>query len=255
LGKQEQKATVKIIGHRGAKQEAPENTLLSFNHLKSLGIQSVEFDLRLSADNEIVIIHDDTLERTTNSEGLVRDKTAAELKALDASSYFSDDASKALSKRWAVDGVPTLKEVLKVFDKLEHAQLEVKPSEKADHEQICQKILECVNELGVQDKCVITSSDYDFLESCKIYAPNMKRGFVYLDIKYQPIETALALSCDLLAIYWKFCSQELIDQAHNKGLKISAWTVNEQEAFTNLKNWGIDSIITDYPSELMHLVD
>ena len=250
-----------LIGHRGAKNEAPENTLESFSHLNNLGIQSVEFDLRLSADNELVIIHDDTLERTTNAEGFVKDKTAAELKQLDACSHFytntleSTDTNEISNKTSTNGGIPTLKEVLSTFNKLEHAQLEVKPPEKADHKTICEKILACVNELGIQDRCVITSSDCDFLESCKRYAPTMKRGFIYLDIELKPIDTALTLDCELLAIYWEFCSEALIKEAHSKGLEVSAWTVNKEKAFTNLKKWGVDSVITDCPSELMHLVD
>ncbi len=231
---------MRLIGHRGARNEAPENTLTGFRHIHALGIQSVEFDLQLSADNQIVVIHDDTLDRTTNAQGPVSALNAIDLKALDASSHFSQELPK--------DGVPLLEEVLACFDKLEHAQLEVKPPKAGDHGTFCRKIKECVDELNIKDQCVITSSDVEFLETCKNQAKDMRRGYIYYDLDRKPIETALELECRLLVIYWKFCTEELINEAHSKGLEVSAWTVNEAKAFDQLNNWGIDSIITDCPS-------
>jgi len=224
-----------LIGHRGAKNEAPENTLEGFIHLKNLGIQSVEFDLRLSADNDLVIIHDKTLDRTTSAKGLVRDKSTVELKKLN---------------------VPSLKEVLGVFDDLVHAQLEVKPPRSEDHALICQKIEQTVKELNIEEQCFITSFDYHFLESCQKNIPEIQRGFICEKTgaaKIDPVDAAIKLNCKLLAMDWKICDEALIKRAHQMQLKVSAWTVDDEKAFKQLKDWGIDSIITNCPSQFIEL--
>lgn len=226
-----------LIGHRGAKNEAPENTLAGFIHLKNLGIQNVEFDIRVSADQQLVIIHDETLDRTTHAKGLVRNKSAAELKLLN---------------------VPNLKETLQVFDKLQHAQLEVKPPHTEDHQLICEGIDKVVHELGLQDKCVITSFDYTFLQSCLKFVPHLSRGFLCEESgaeKFDPIKVALQLECCLLALEWTLCNEEFIQRAHQASLAISAWTVDDVQKFKQLMNWGIDSIITNYPSQFLDLVN
>lgn len=235
-----------LIGHRGAREEAPENTLYGFEHLRKLGIHNVEFDLHLSADRELVIIHDETLERTTNGVGNVADFSAKQLKKLNACQHFN--------KNLPAEGVPTLDDVFALWPKLQHAQLEVKPPLPEDHRMICQKIKESCEKYQLQDKCVVTSSDHAFLETCKIELKGYKRGLVYNDVETKPIESALKLGCAFLCIYWKFCYLELIQEAHAEGLHVSAWTVNQAITFKKLQNWGIDSIITDCPTEMSALI-
>jgi glycerophosphoryl diester phosphodiesterase len=221
-----------LMGHRGARHEAPENTLEGFVHLKNLDIQSLEFDLRLSKDQQLVIIHDDTIDRTTSGTGLVSDLSAAELKQ---------------------HQVPTLKEVLEIYDELEHAQLEVKEPKPVDHKIICEEIENTLNALNIVEQCVITSFDLSFLESAKKYVPHIKRGHLHHKPE-NPLEKTKELDCCLLAIYWEVCTKELIEEAHSKGIEVSAWTVNKEDAFLKLQSWGIDSIITDIPTAMLPLV-
>ncbi len=237
---------MQLIGHRGARGEAPENTLSSFRHLHALGIQRVEFDLRLSKDKQIVIIHDDTLERTTNGTGLVSDFYEQELKQLDACAKF--DASLAS------EGVPTLTEVLAVFDHLQHAQLEVKPLDARDHETMCKLISETLKQFKLEHVCVITSSDIAFLESCKKFCPHLKRGYIYFEPEYNAFEVCEQHACSLLALYWKFCSKEVVEKVHAREMEISVWTVNETTDFKSLVNMGVDSIITDFPAKMLPLI-
>lgn len=236
-----------LIGHRGAREEAPENTLYGFEHLRKLNIHRVEFDVRLNKDKELVVIHDESLDRTTDTQGLIKDFTTQELKAVNACAQFSQSV--------AAEGVPSLREVLQQWPDLLHAQIEVKPPEIEDHQIICEQIQSLLFELGLQKQCMITSSDIAFLESCKTFASDITRGYIYYDLEKKPIETCLETEAGLLAIHWKLCYQELIEQAHEAGLEVSAWTVNKEKAFLRLKSWGIDSIISDYPSTLAHLVD
>ncbi len=230
-----------LVGHRGARNEAPENTLEGFEHIKKLGMHSMEFDLRLSKDHKIVIIHDETLDRTTNKKGKVYDFTAEELKAF---------------------AVPELKEVLGLFDHIEHAQLEVKSPKKEHHEIICKGIAACLKELNCEKNCVITSFDTDFLKSTENFVPHLRHGLIYQKGRVPRalseksanslIDLAKELNAGLLAINYRNCTQFLIGLAKKNNIETSTWTVNEEANFLRLKEWGIDSIITDCPSRFLN---
>ena len=236
---------MKLIGHRGAREEAPENTLFGFSYLRQLGIDCVEFDVRMNKDKELVVIHDESLERTTHTEGLVKNFSTTELKQINACIQFPE---------LEAEGVPTLRETLSAWPTLQHAQIEVKPPEQEDHLAICQQIDALLSEFALQDVCVVTSSDVPFLKSCQQYIPHVSRGYIFYDIEQHPIETCTDTGCSLLAIHWKLCFEDLIQQAHELGIEVSAWTVNKEKAFLKLKAWGIDSI-TDCPSLLLPLLD
>lgn len=232
-----------IIGHRGARAEAPENTLYGFEHLRRLGINQVEFDIRLSADDQLMIIHDDTLERTTNGEGQVIDHAAQDLQKLNCVAHFDSNINS--------EGIATLETLLSAWPALSHAQLEVKPPLAQHHEILCKGIEDVCSRLNLQSKCVITSSDHDFLLSCARLLPKFNTGLVFYDKDLDPIECCLKLNCQYLCIYWKMCSEEIIREAHKKGLIVSAWTVNEKKDAERLERWGINSIITDKPSTMI----
>lgn len=233
-----------LIGHRGARKEAPENTIMGFEHLRDLGINSAEFDLHLSKDKKIVIIHDETLDRTTKGKGKVCNYTAEELKAFD---------------------VPELKEVLSVFKHIDHVQLEVKSPKKKNYKIICELIASTLKELKLEKSCVITSFDIDFLKSAEKHASHLRRGLIYQKgripraLSENSVKTLLEitkkLNVQLLAINHKNCTRFLIEQAKANNLEISSWTVNTKADFLRLKKWGIDSIITDRPSKLKQLLD
>jgi len=129
---------MRIIGHRGARREAPENTLAGFRHLRALGIDHVELDVRLSRDNQLVVLHDTTVNRTTNGKGAVREMTAAELGALNAAANFSgwNDSTP----------VPLLRDVLAEWNDLESIQLEVKTTAIADLRIIAAALVQLIND-------------------------------------------------------------------------------------------------------------
>ena len=115
---------MRIIGHRGARREAPENTLAGFRHLRSLGIDHVELDVRLSADHQLVVLHDTTVNRTTNGKGAAREMTATALGALNAAASFPG---------WQeATPIPLLRDVLTEWPELESIQLEVKTTHVPD---------------------------------------------------------------------------------------------------------------------------
>ena len=120
---------MRLIGHRGARGEAPENTLSGFRHLRALGVRAVEFDIHLSADGELMVIHDAELSRTTSGHGLVREHSAAELAALNA---CHQPAHKGFAPWPKSEGVPTLAQVLTELSDFSHIELELKVQHEDD---------------------------------------------------------------------------------------------------------------------------
>lgn len=236
----------RLIGHRGARGEAPENTLAGFRHLINLGIRAVEFDIRVSADGELVVIHDDRLERTTNGVGLVREHTQAELSQL--------DACQLQWPYWPVaEGVPSLAEVLALLIDFEHLELEVKPCNEADQAIIVQKLPALWQHFGLSGRARTTSFDPRYLSAIAEHAPSIDRGFLFeQDFAGNPIAIATALGCSSLGPHQARCEPELITQAHEAGLYVSTWTVNDAERAIALAEMGVDGIISDVPTQALN---
>ncbi|HEX5360324.1 MAG TPA: glycerophosphodiester phosphodiesterase [Fluviicoccus sp.] len=236
-----------ILGHRGARGEAPENTLSGFQHLLGLGIQAVEFDIQVSADQQLVIIHDRNVDRTTSASGPVSSFTAHQLSALDACHhrrYFDADNHRYW---WPhSDGIPRLQDVLNLFPTSHHLQLEVKAATEADSKAVIRLLPAICREFKA--RAVTTSFNLDYLEGIRAAAPEIPRGVLFeQDCTGGMVETALALGCVSIGPHFSLCSRELVAQAHAAGLTVSTWTVNEPDDMRVLRDMGVDSIITDFP--------
>lgn len=233
---------MRLIGHRGARGEAPENTLSGFRHLKALGVLAVELDIQVSKDNELVVIHDPFLERSTLSHGRVEEKTVAELAAVDACHKAFPDWPKT-------EGVPTLYQVMEILKDFEHIQFEV----KAQSEAHCQRVAEAYpllwREFSFGDQAFTTSFNPRYLELVRESAPDIPRGFLFEEaFDGDPIAMALSLGCRSIGPHQARCTPDLVSAAHEAGLLVSTWTVNTTARMSELADMGVDSIITDHPS-------
>lgn len=229
-----------VYGHRGAKGEAPENTLASFQHAYRHGIRHFELDLLLSKDGVPVIIHDLTLERTTGRDAKVADLTAAELAQLDA---------RRNTTPWPRPvGVPSLMDFLAAFPDLEHVQLEVKTDSRHRLNILCNRVTELVQRHKLVNRVAITSSDAWFLQETKRRDRTIRTGLV-ADRRFpNPVKLALRLKCDYLCLNWRICTTAMVEAAHQRDLHVSTWTVNRIHDMVELEKRGVDSIITDYPT-------
>lgn len=229
-----------VYGHRGAKGEAPENTMASFRHAYLHGIRHFELDLLLSKDGVPVIIHDLTLDRTTGREGKVADLTAAELAQLDA---------RRNTVPWPrPQGVPSLLDFLEAFPDLEHVQLEVKTDSRHRLNILCNRVTELVQRNKLVNRVAITSSDTWFLQETKRRDCTIRTGLV-ADRRFpNPVKQALKLKCDYLCLNWRICTTAMVEAAHQRDLHVSTWTVNRIHDMLELEKRGVDSIITDYPT-------
>lgn len=239
---------MQIYGHRGAKGEAPENTLAGFEHLRKLGIHRVELDIVLDRNHEAIVIHDDTLDRTTNKQGFVKDFDAISLAQLDA-------RGRDWQARWpSATGVPTLEAVLQEWPQLESMQIEVKKMPLNLRAATAQRVIELCGKFQLGERGIITSQYVPFLAYLKSIDCKQARGLVADSLSNDVIKEAVELGCAYLCLKWTLCNENLVKEAHAAGLTVSLWTVNETSHFDKFLNWGVDSLITDYPSRFIALM-
>lgn len=244
-----------IIGHRGARNEAPENTLVGFRHLRSLGIHHVELDVRLSADNELIVLHDTTLDRTTECTGLANTYSAEQLAHINATTRFVPTSEVPILHLSSDDsfGVPTLSRVLEEWPELRSIQLEVKTTDITSLRSIATQLGRLIHARRLQQQATVTSMDVRLLRDMQHRFPWVQRGYVAERFVRSPVATARRLGCRLLVINWRRVKPRLIAEAHSAGLHVSVWTVNDLPTAERLMEWGVDSLITDVPQRMRHL--
>lgn len=230
---------MKIIGHRGARGEAPENTLASFTHAYNHGIRHFELDVRLSQDGKLVVIHDKTTDRTTGVAGTVAELSAAELTAMDAAQHIPPWPEPAL--------VPLLQDVLKVCLDFRSIQFEVKPDSKTRLNTLCNRIVELIQQNDLYRRVTVTSSSTWVLQQIKRLNSSVRTGYVAENRFPNPLQTALKFKCSLLALNYKLADDIIIKNCKDADIEISCWTVNTMPEILVLQQLGIKSVITDYP--------
>ncbi|AFM34028.1 MULTISPECIES: glycerophosphodiester phosphodiesterase [Stutzerimonas stutzeri subgroup] len=227
-----------IYGHRGAKGEAPENTLVSFEQCLQHGVRRCELDLHLSRDGELMVIHDPTLKRTTGRRGKVVQHDADELVNYDA---------REGGPGWKTPcPIPRLSELFEKCD-FEHWQLEVKSASRVRAARTVMAIKELAEQHRLLDRITVTSSSREVLRALNRLAPEISRGLVAEYNWLDPLKVARQYGCSLLALKWTLCTPERLEKARKQGLHVSVWTVNEPALMRRLTDFGVDSLITDYP--------
>ncbi|MNZ36019.1 Glycerophosphoryl diester phosphodiesterase [compost metagenome] len=227
-----------IYGHRGAKGEAPENTLTSFQVCLEHGVTRCELDLHLSRDGELMVIHDPTLKRTTGRRGKVAEQLAEDLVTYDA---------REGGPGWVRPcPIPRLSELFERCE-FEHWQLEVKSSSRERAARTVQAIQQLVGRFGIRERVTVTSSSRTVLKSLRELAPELSRGLVAEYAWLDPLKVAEHYGCEMLALNWMLCTPERLLKAQRQGLHVSVWTVNEPALMRRLADFGVDSLITDFP--------
>jgi len=231
-----------LYGHRGARGEAPENTLAGFRRAIEAGVPRVELDLRLSRDGELVVIHDETVNRTTGGRGLVEHLSAAELARLDA---------RRGGPSWPdPQPVPTIGRVLEECPELVHIQLEAKPLGADERPLMAERLAALFAGFDLHERAIVTSFDAELLHAVRAADARIGLGFVTDRLRPEPVATAVAIGARWLVLQWKLCSAARIARAQRAGLSVSAWTVNEDEVLRSLHARGVDSVVTDYPTRM-----
>lgn len=234
-----------IIGHRGARGEAPENTLSGFRHLHQLGVRAVEFDIQVSGDGELVIVHDTDLQRTSNGSGSVHDFPAHTLAEL--------DACHRAFPAWPVsEGIPTLDEVLGLLHDFVHIELEVKARTPEHEAAVIARLPALWEKHQLAGRARTTSFNPRYLLGIHAAAPHIPRGFLFEeDFAGDAIAVAQAVAASSLGPHQRRCTPELIAAAQAAGLRVSTWTVNDQARALTLAAMGVSAIITDVPTQAL----
>lgn len=225
----------KIIGHRGGVKGYPENTLSAFKKAVEVGADGVEFDVQLTKDGEVVVIHDELINRTMNQTGFVKDYTLSELKEME----IRDPKSNNLVNQ----KIPTLQEVLEVVQDLEIINIELKNF--LEYPDLETKILKIIKEFQIKDKVIISSYNHMSLQKFKKIAPEIKTGALFLAKTIAPVDYAFKRGFDALHMYYLNIDQEMIDKAHFMGININLYTVNDSTAIKELISKNVDIIMTD----------
>ena len=234
---------MRLIGHRGARNEAPENTMGGFQHIIGLGLTAVEFDVRLLQDHQLAVIHDDNFFRTSGRDQLVATTLSDQLIHTD--------------NRVGWDNWPTaeptslLPEVLSLIEHFEHIEVEVKAVIDEHEAQIMVQQLHH-HLAGWHDRVVITSFDLKVLQALQQQKSTFKRGLlVELPFGDAIIPIAKQYGCTHIGLKDIFTTQDLVEKIKFESLTCSVWTVNNIQRAKQLATWGIDGLITDVPSQMI----
>jgi glycerophosphoryl diester phosphodiesterase len=211
------------IGHRGARAYAPENTLKSFKKALEIGVDAVELDVRKTKDNQIVVIHDEDVKRTTNGEGLVSELTLKEIKDLDAG-----DGEK----------IPTLDEVLDFLGKKVKIFVELKET------GIEEQVLSIMHKKGLEKNVVIVSFLEDALKKVRELDKDIDTGLIYTKHK-NPLKASIDLKANYLLALYRFTHTANVEKAHECGLKVRVWTINNPQEAEEYAKKGVDGIASD----------
>ncbi len=231
----------KIIGHRGACGYAPENTLESIHTAADMGIQWVELDVKLTKDEVPIIMHDDTLDRTTNSTGNVAEKTYQELKELDAGSWYADSFYGA--------HIPTLEQAIEVIiDRGLGLNLEIKPC--PGREKLTAEVaLDLLSTIwDDHDRLLISSFQNVSLETAMDIAYDWHRGLLIGEEFPENIEELIKffdVSC--VNVNANTITREEVEQIIEIGMPILSYTVNQPDQARLLQSWGVDGFFSDTP--------
>ncbi len=242
------KYPIVVTAHRGFSGQAPENTLAAFRAAIAAGADMVELDVHLTRDNEVVVIHDDTLERTTNGKGNVAEKTLAELKRLDAGSWFNP--------RFAGERIPTLAEVLEIVRGRILVNIELKKGKNFPYtmEELADRTLAVVEKAGMTDQVLFSSFDPAAVNRIREKNPRLPIALIVDKPWEKPEDPGGGTRYPTLNCRTTVLNEENIRRAHTAGIRVHVWTVNTKEAMEKFIALGVDGIITNHPDSLIDLL-
>lgn len=236
----------KVIGHRGAAAYAPENTLEGIATAADLGVEWVEFDVKLTKDSVPILFHDETLDRTTNGSGNVADVTYEDIRQLEAGSWFSDG--------FAGIKIPTLEEAVDVL--IRHnlgLNLEIKPCPGREKET-AEAALDVLSQIwDDHNRLLISSFQHVSLEAARDMAPDWARGYLIGGDQMPDNwrEMADYLDATTMNIGSRLITRELCDEIMDLEMPILVYTVNQPDEARRLQQWGVDCVFSDTPDIIM----
>jgi glycerophosphoryl diester phosphodiesterase len=226
-----------VIAHRGDKMHAPENTLAAFRMAAEKGADAIELDVQLTADGQVVVIHDQTVDRTTNGTGRVSRIPLAALRELDAGAWFSE--------KFRGERIPTLDEVFETFGKNGYMNVELK-NFATPCDNLVSKVVHLVRKHGVQDRTLLSSFLTHNLRKARSLQSDVPRGFLIKPGFLGFWGRTFGWCTDYFALHPNMTevNYRLIARVHAKGKRVNVWTVDTEEDLKRMVGFGVDAIIT-----------
>ncbi|MCY3976508.1 MAG: glycerophosphodiester phosphodiesterase [Chloroflexi bacterium] len=232
-----------IFGHRGAMARAPMNTMASFELAMQQGADGIELDVHLSRDGQLVVIHDDSVDATSDGQGKVADMTLDQLKRLDAGAWYSDE--------FAGQRIPTLDEVFDAFGDGMFINVEIKSSRETV-DRLEKRLAECLRRHNMRERVIVSCFDPVILRRVKQMMPLVLMGFLYAP--------AMPAAHNLLLKEFRHEARHplhvMVDEGYMKWARaqdyyVNVWTVNDPERARQLKRLGVNTIMTDDPATII----
>ncbi|MBP0724392.1 glycerophosphodiester phosphodiesterase [Bacillus sp. RG28] len=237
---------VQIFGHRGAAGTFPENTMVSFKACEKFRTDGIELDVQLTSDGEIVVIHDETINRTSNGKGYVKDFTLSQLKQFDFSNNFKEKVGFC--------EIPTLKEV---FDWAQnndfYINIELK-NDKIPYHGLEERVINLIRQYEIEERIIISSFNHKSMFKLHLMAPDIETGVLYYRKKNEPWKLAEEFKTKAVHPNYKSITDEQIIETLNHHIAVRPYTVNDPFIMKRLIALNCTAIITDYPEIAAELV-
>ena len=232
---------VAVTAHRGSSKDAPENTLSAVHRAIEDGADFAEIDVQETADGVIVLLHDSDLMRIAGVNKKIWELTYAEIKTLDAGSWFS---SEFQSER-----VPTLTEILKLARGEIKLNIELKFN--GHEKQLVEKVVKIIEDNNFKSQCVISSLNFEGLKKVRALDPELKIGYIVAKL----IGNMFRVDTDFLSLNSGMVTADVVAGARKRKREVHVWTINTTDNMSYFINLGVDNIITDYPAKLVALIN
>lgn len=219
------------IAHRGGFAFAPENSMQAFKNALKKNIDGIEFDIHLTKDKRIIVMHDNNVKRTTDGYGLIKDLTFEQIKLFHQKNN---------------ENIPTLQDVLNIIEHKCICKIDVKS------EGMEKQLIEIIKKYKIENRVIITSKILNILKKIKDIDKNIKTEMqVWMPWNSdEMIDNAKKINADIIAPNYLMCTKETVEKAHKNNLKVHVWTVNKQKDIEKMKKIGVDGIISDFPNRI-----
>jgi glycerophosphoryl diester phosphodiesterase len=236
-----------VIAHRGFSGQAPENTLIAIERAVSIGAEMVEVDVTMTSDGHVICLHDDTLDRTTDGSGLPGRLSLAEIKKLDAGSWFS--------AVYSGERIPTLAETLEAVRGRVLINVEIKAEAVASG--VVPAVARLITEHEMLDAVVVSSFSPEALRLMKITEPAIATVTLFnkdLHTGRDELEIIQEVGSRGCNISSRLVTPEMIDRYHSHGIPVGVYTINEASEMRRMMELGVDAVFSDYPDRMLELV-
>lgn len=237
--------SVIVIAHRGYSAKAPENTMAAFELALEAGADGIELDVHLTKDGEVVVLHDETVNRTTSGKGSVREYNLAELKELDAGSWFAPE--------YAGEKVPTLRQVLDLL-KGRDVLLNIETKTALGFEQLNERLVPLLDKYDRWERTIISSFNHYSLAHLISLKREARTAILYMSALVNPWVYAKSIGATVLHPYHHTVVPEIVTASHQNGMMVNVWTVDQEPDIERMKQCRVDGIITNQVERVKSLL-